>query len=254
MSTLKDKAQEILDEKIAKIKAINIKDGVSIFDITGNFKGRNFYMGKTYNKTSLNLNNWGTQWKSADGSTNNHNIGDIGVAISDFELGTQRQPSDFETNGNWFVYLPKEYTFNTPITTDVQGSTTFKIVGSYDSVVWFCVDVDTTNNYYAIYLGRGGMHSTPMEYGLVSDDGIHFTMKKFNTNTYKFDIVDTDGIEIQPIYDDKTLCATKPDDDFTVFYKLKQYQPDFYNLVFGSTVNIKDNKVAEFNGTGWTEI
>ena len=46
MSTLKAKAQSILNEKNTKIKAINIKDGVSIFDITGNFKGRNFYMGK----------------------------------------------------------------------------------------------------------------------------------------------------------------------------------------------------------------
>lgn len=35
MSTLKDKAQEILDEKIAKIKPENIKKDIQIFDVTG---------------------------------------------------------------------------------------------------------------------------------------------------------------------------------------------------------------------------
>ena len=38
MSTLKDKAQDILDEKIAKIKPENIKEGVTVFDVTGTAK------------------------------------------------------------------------------------------------------------------------------------------------------------------------------------------------------------------------
>lgn len=39
MSTLKDKAQEILDEKIAKIKPENIKKDIQIFDVTGILDG-----------------------------------------------------------------------------------------------------------------------------------------------------------------------------------------------------------------------
>ena len=38
MSTLKNKAQDILDEKIAKIKPENIKEGVTVFDVTGTAK------------------------------------------------------------------------------------------------------------------------------------------------------------------------------------------------------------------------
>lgn len=256
MSTLKSKAEAILAEKESKITSENIKNGVTIFNVSGSLKGRNFYLGGgTYKKDTTDISKWSNQWKSADGMiTNNHKAGDIGCAISEYELGEQRQASDFETNGNWFVYLPKTYTFESALTSDVAGSTTFQLTGSYDSVVEFHVDVDASNNYYAIYLARGSMHGNPDEYGLASSNGIDFAMKRFNTSTYKYDIDDNTGIEIQPMYSDKTLCSVKVGDSSTVFSKLKQNLPDFYNLVFGQTVVIKDNIVAEFNGTDWVEI
>lgn len=255
MSTLKQKSEAILAEKELKITPENIKSGVTVFDVSGNLKGRNFYLGGgVYKKDSTNIANWGTQWKSADGTTTSHKVGDIGCAISSFELGEQRQVSDFETNGNWFIYLPKTYTFESALTSAVSGYTTFQLTGSYDSVVEFHVDVDTANNYYAIYLARGSMHGTPDDYGLVSSDGINFTMKKFNTSTYQYDIDDNTGISIQPMYANKTLCSVKVSDSYTVFYKLKNNLPDFYRMVFGSTVSVLNNVVAEWNGNTWVEI
>ena len=59
MSTLKEKAQSILDEKNSKILPENIKNGIQIFDITGEYEGENIaesrivHFIKTYSKCTV---------------------------------------------------------------------------------------------------------------------------------------------------------------------------------------------------------
>lgn len=59
MSTLKEKAQSILDEKNSKILPENIKSGIQIFNITGEYEGENIsesrivHFIKTYSKCTV---------------------------------------------------------------------------------------------------------------------------------------------------------------------------------------------------------
>ena len=52
--TLKQKAQNILNEKISKIKAENIKKNIQVFDIEGSYEGDlPVYVQNTYTKTNI---------------------------------------------------------------------------------------------------------------------------------------------------------------------------------------------------------
>ena len=229
-----------------------LKDNIGFVNgqkVIGTYEAQNkinFYLGDTKMQRSLSIEDWPT-------ASSDLKVGTIGWAISDYEIISTREPEDFEVNGNWCVYFPKTYSFATPITSSLQSEANFNIVGSYNSSYSLKIKVDSENNYYAIYLSDD-MNYTPFMFGLASSNGQDFTLKKYNSETYMYDLDSSDSISVQPIYVDKTLCAPNLNHETFSFVKLKAFDLNFYKMLLGTNIKVKNNIIAEFDGTSWNNL